>query len=97
MFKVAFYLPQSALLGMCSEKAIRCLDPAKYITCQSEPSVIHSSAREPAFYTSLLGYSTLVVAPNSSFKLLMLTNLPMIAALPALSFVPDARAPPNGC
>lgn len=46
---------------------------------------------------SLLGYSTLVVATNSSFMVLMFTNLPMIAELPALSFVPDALAPPNGC
>lgn len=46
---------------------------------------------------SLLGYSTLVVATNSSFIVLMFTNLPMIAELPALSLVPEALAPPNGC
>lgn len=46
--------------------------------------------------TSLLGYSTSVVAQNSSFNVRMLTKRPMIAALPALSLVPEALAPPNG-
>ena len=52
---------------------------------------------KPAFQTSLLGYSTLYVPPNSSLILLMLTNLVRIFMLPALSFVPLALAPPKGC
>lgn len=48
-------------------------------------------------HTSLLGYVTFSVAPNSSLILLMLTNLPSKLMLPALSFVPEAREPPNGC
>lgn len=61
---------------------------------QIAPNPVHT---HPHPQTSLLGYSTLVVGPNSSFMLLMLTNRPMMAALPALSLVPDALAPPNGC
>lgn len=48
-------------------------------------------------YTLLLTYSTSTVGPNSSLMLLTLTNLDSKLALPALSFVPDALAPPNGC
>lgn len=48
-------------------------------------------------YTSLEGYSTFVVGNDSSFNALMLTKRDRIEAEPALSFVPDARAPPKGC
>lgn len=47
--------------------------------------------------TSLLGYATLVVALNSSLMLLILTNRPRMLMLPALSLVPLALLPPNGC
>lgn len=48
-------------------------------------------------YTSLEGYWTLVVERVSSFNDLMLTKRDKMAADPALSLVPDALAPPNGC
>lgn len=47
--------------------------------------------------TSLLGYSTLSLPTKSSLILLILTNLLNRFWLPALSFVPLALAPPNGC
>jgi hypothetical protein len=49
------------------------------------------------FYTSFEGYSTLTVGRVSSFIDLMLTKRDKMAAEPALSLVPDARAPPKGC
>ena len=48
-------------------------------------------------YNSFEGYSTLVVGKVSSFIDRILMNRDKRAADPALSFVPDDRAPPNGC
>jgi hypothetical protein len=54
-------------------------------------------SRACSAYNSFEGYSTLVVGSVSSFIDLMLTNRDKMAADPALSLVPEARAPPNGC
>lgn len=48
-------------------------------------------------YTSLEGYSAFEIARVSSLSDLILTNRDRMAADPALSLVPDARAPPKGC
>lgn len=47
--------------------------------------------------TSLDGYSTFEIGRVSSFIDLILTKRDRMAAEPALSFVPEALAPPNGC
>ncbi len=63
----------------------------------SEPNPYASSQVLSRLQTSLLGYETWGVELNSSLMLLMLTNLPRMLMLPALSLVPLARLPPNGC
>jgi len=59
--------------------------------------LLMSSNRSHAFQTSFDGYSTEVSFKKLSLIALMLTNLDSKFAEPALSFVPDALAPPNGC
>jgi hypothetical protein len=48
-------------------------------------------------YTKLDGYPKLSIPTNDSLMLLADTNREKIEILPALSFVPLARPPPNGC
>jgi hypothetical protein len=59
--------------------------------------IVQRNPRACSAYNSFEGYSTLVVGSVSSFIDLMLTNRDKMAADPALSLVPEARAPPNGC
>lgn len=57
----------------------------------------HRQLYQGSDYSLLLGYSTSSLPTKSSFTALMLTKRLSKFALPALSLVPLARAPPNGC